>query len=181
MMSTAITITTAQQLFQANLHERCELVRGELRMMSPSGAAHGAVVVNVTLHLGSFVKANDLGRVFGAETGFIIARDPDSVRAPDVAFVRQTRLEGGIPAQFFPGAPDIAVEVLSPSDSASKVHEKAEDWLRAGCQEVWLVDPQRKTVSKCTLSGSSVLHAPQETIISDLLPGFQLPVAELFK
>ncbi|MDH3717309.1 MAG: Uma2 family endonuclease [Planctomycetota bacterium] len=180
-MSTTTDISTAEQLWQANLPQRCELVRGELRMMSPTGGEHGVVTMNMAAPMATFVKQHRLGYVFGAETGFIIARDPDSVRAPDVAFVRNDRVEGKIPQRFFPGAPDIAVEVLSPSESDSDVCEKTEAWLAGGCSEVWLVNPQRKTAFKCTVSGKSVDRKQVETFTSDLLPGFRLEVAELFQ
>ena len=119
--------------------------------------------------------------MFGAETGFIIEKDPDTVRAPDVAFVRSDRVAGELPDQFFPGAPDIAIEVLSPSDSASAVEEKSEGWLNAGCHEVWLVDPRRKTDSQRKMSeGGMVTRAVQE-LSSDLLPGFELIVSAIFE
>jgi Uma2 family endonuclease len=181
MMSTTARTMTADELLCKPPKERCELVRGELRMMSPANSRHGWVVVNVTVPLASFVRERRLGLVLGAETGFVIGRDPDTVRAPDVSFVRAERIEGELPEKFFAGAPDLAVEVLSPSDSASEVHEKAEDWLRAGCCEVWLVDTRRKTASTCTLSGKSVVRQPVDVLTSDLLPGFELPVARLFE
>ena len=180
-MSTATDISTAEQLWQANLSQRCELVRGELRMMSPTGGEHGVVTMNMAAPMATFVKQQRLGYVFGAETGFIIARDPDSVRAPDVAFVRGDRVPGKISQRFFPGPPDIAVEVLSPSDSDSEVREKTEAWLIAGCSEVWLVNPQAKAAFKCTLSGKSVDRKQVEALTSELLPGLSIDVAELFQ
>jgi Uma2 family endonuclease len=180
-MSIATSITTAGQLFAANLPERCELVQGELRMMSPSGNEHAWVIVNITAPLAMFVKKHSLGYVFAAEAGFIIARDPDTVRAPDVAFLANDRIVGPLPKEFFVGAPDLAVEVISPGDTASEVYEKTQAWLAAGCKEVWLVDPQRKTASICTLSGNAVVMEPVERLTSKLLPGFELPVADLFQ
>jgi len=180
-MSIAAQITTVEQLWNANIREPCELVRGELRMMSPGNAEHGWVIMNVSAPLATFVKENELGYVFGAETGFVIARDPDSVRAPDFAFVVNHRITGEIPKKFFPGPPDLAVEILSPGNSASEMQEKTEDWLNSGCREVWLIDPQRKTASISRLSGSSVLVKTVETLASELLPGFELQVSELFQ
>jgi Uma2 family endonuclease len=180
-MSTIARATTADELLENPPKQRCELVRGELRMMSPANSRHGWVVVQVTAPLAAFVAKNKLGYVLGAETGFFIQRDPDTVRAPDVAFVRAERVEGELTEKFFPGPPDLAVEVLSPNDSASEVHEKAEDWLNAGCAEVWLIDPRRKSASKCIRSGNSVVREPVESLTSGLLPGFELPVAELFR
>lgn len=174
------TITTLEQLWEHPPEGRCELVRGELRMMSPSGGEHAWVVASLTGPLVVFVKANRLGYVFGAEGGFIIERDPDTVRAPDVAFVRRERVAGHVPREFFPGSPDLAVEVLSPSDSASAVHEKAEQWLNSGCREVWLIDPRRKSASVCTLAEGALVLMPVQRLTSELLPGFELPVEELF-
>ena len=150
-------------------------------MMSPANSRHGWVVVNVTVPLASFVREHKLGVVLGAETGFLVGHDPDTVRAPDVSFVRADRIQGELPESFFPGAPDLAIEVLSPNDSASEVQEKAEDWLHAGSHEVWLIDPRRKTASKCTLSGTAVIRQPVDLLASDLLPGFELAVVRLFQ
>ena len=172
---------TADEMLRDPPKDRSELVRGELRMMSPANSRHGWVVVNVTAPLANFVKERKLGVVLGAETGFLIERNPDTVRAPDVSFVRAERVQGELPESFFPGAPDLAVEVLSPNDSASEVHEKAEDWLHAGCCEVWLIDPRRKTASKCSLTGDAVVHLPVDALTSDVLPGFELPVSRLFE
>jgi len=178
-MSTT-THRTADELFQNPPNHRWELVRGELRIMSPAGAKHGWVLVNIAGFLHDFVKRNKLGYVFGAETGFCIERDPDTVRAPDVAFVKTERVEGDLPDEFFPGAPDLAVEVLSLDDSASAVQEKSKNWLRCGCHEVWLVDPRRKTASRYTLENGSVFTRSGDELTADVLPGFTLMVAEIF-
>ena len=115
-------------------------------MMSPAGSEHGWIVTNVTVPLAVFVKQRSLGRVFGAETGFRIGHDPDTVRA-DVAFVTAMRVGVELPPGFFPGPPDLAVEVLSPDDRAGEVLAKVQDWLDAGCRAVWVVDPRTRTVT----------------------------------
>lgn len=150
-------------------------------MMSPAGGRHGWVVMNVAGPLATFVREHKLGVVLGAETGFFIERNPDTVRASDVAFVRSKRSPDPIPEEFFEGAPDIAVEVLSPLDSASEVHEKAEQWLASGCAEVWLVDPRRQVASICTRSDAALCLQAVQVLASELLPGFALSVTELFK
>ena len=180
-MAPAISLMTAEQFWENAPDGRCELVRGEVVVMSPSSSEHGWIVMNVSIPIGSFVKEHDLGYVFGAETGFVIHRDPDSVRAPDVAFVRKGRVQGGLSPQFFPGPPDLAVEVLSPRDSASEVQEKTEDWLRAGCHEVWLVDPRRKSATRCTLKDDALVWQSVQELASDLLPGLSLEVKTLFQ
>src|SRR5215210_7353961 len=97
---------------------RYELVRGELRQMIPAGNVHGRIVVRITWRLAQYVEENRLGNVYAAEPGFRLATDPDNVRAPDVAFVSQTRVEAvGAVEGFWPGSPDLSVEVISPGDS----------------------------------------------------------------
>ena len=150
-------------------------------MMSPAGSEHGWVIMNIAAPLATFVRNHELGCVFGAETGFIIQRHPDSVRAPDIAFVRRDRVPDPLPPGFFDGPPDLAVEVASPHDAASAIQEKTNDWLTSGCHEVWLIDPQQKVASQCTWSGDTVLRRVVTRLTSDLLPGFELPVDEIFR
>jgi Uma2 family endonuclease len=179
-MATTQHITTAAQLLDASGLGRCELVRGELVMMSPAGSEHGSVVARLTGRILAFVDEHRLGTVFGAETGFQIQQNPDTVRAPDVAFVRRERVAGEIPKAFFPGAPDLAVEVVSPSDRASEVLAKVQDWLEAGSVAVWVVDPDTRRVF--VYQGVEVAVVKEAGAISggDLLPGFSLSAAEIF-
>ena len=172
---------TAEQLFQASDLGRCELVRGELIPMSPAGSEHGAIALQVGSILLAFVKAHGLGAVFGAETGFQITRDPDTVRAPDVGFIRAEAVGGKLPPGFFPGAPDLAVEVLSPGDGASEVIATVEDWLGAGCHAVWVIDPKTCTVTVYHSSRKAMILTATDTLDGgDLLPGFHMPVARIF-
>ena len=125
-MSVATRIVTAEEL--ARMPDdgcRYELVRGELKQMPPSGGPHGNVANEVSWSLTSHVKAHQLGIVFAAETGFRLSSNPDTVRAPDCAFVSRERIERiGIPEGYWPGAPDLAIEVVSPGDSFTEVEEK---------------------------------------------------------
>jgi Uma2 family endonuclease len=179
MIATA-QITTADQLFEANLHH-CELVEGNLIMMSPAGFDHGRFAGNTFAALRSFVMPRALGIVVTAEAGFRIARDPDTVRAPDVAFVRAERIPPGGVKGFFQGPPDVAVEVVSPSDRASEVMAKAQSWLQAGCPLVWVVDPQSRTISVYrSRSEIAVLSESDALTGGDTLPGFSVPVSEIF-
>ena len=182
-MSLTTRPMTAEELFHLpDDHMRHELVRGEHRTMTPAGFEHGAVIVKLGAPLHQYVAKHRLGLVLGAETGFIVTRNPDTVRAPDVAFVKQARIDaGGIPKAFYPGAPDLAVEVVSPDDSAREVAEKVQDWLAAGCGVVWVVNPAKRTVVEHrpgdvvrTLTDADELKAP------DLLPGFSCRVADIF-
>jgi Uma2 family endonuclease len=180
-MTVAERITTAEQLLHASGLGRCELLRGELVMMSPAGSRHGAIAARMAHLLLNFVEPQALGEVLGAETGFLIASDPDTVRAPDAAFIRADRVTDGLPQGFFPGAPDLAVEVLSPDDRASEVLAKVEDWLSAGCHAVWVVDPKTRTVTVYRSSGDAVVLKTTDTLTGgDLLPGLELPVANIF-
>ncbi len=122
-----------------------------------------------------------MGVVTGAETGFLIGRNPDTVRAPDVALVRAERIPESEPVGFFPGAPDLAVEVLSPSDAAGDVLAKVQDWLDAGCRAVWVLDPQTRTVTTYRTRRQIAVLCGSETLNGgDVLPGFEVPVARLF-
>jgi Uma2 family endonuclease len=162
---------------------RYELIRGVLITMSPAGSEHGVVISRLTSLLEQFVSARNLGLIFGAETGFLLEHNPDTVRAPDVAFVRHERIpESGIPQGYWPGAPDVAVEVVSPSDPLRDVNEKAAFWIQSGTQGVWIVDPRSKTVTVYSAAGATKTFAPDGTLDGgDALPGFSCAVAEIFR
>jgi Uma2 family endonuclease len=180
-MATVERIMTAEELLHATDLGRCELIHGELTMMSPAGSRHGAIAAAIGAILLDFVKSQGLGVVLGAETGFKIAHDPDTVRAPDAAFIRADRIGTELPYGFFPGAPDLAVEVLSPDDRASEVIAKVENWLAAGCRSVWVVDPKTQTVSVYHPDRKAVVLKSTDTLTdADLLPGFATAVAEIF-
>jgi len=173
---------TADDLLAMDEDERYELVRGELRVMEPEpGPAHGIVVTTLIVLLGAHVRERRLGVVF-APTAFQLARDPDTVRGPDVSFVRADRLpRDGMGAGYLELGPDLAVEVLSPSNKPGEMREKMDDYFTAGVRTVWIVDPRRRTVT---------VHAPGEAprVLregdalegGDVVPGFRCAVAELF-
>jgi Uma2 family endonuclease len=147
VMASLAGMTTADQLLHEPGLGRCELLRGELVLKSPSGSLHAIVAATLARILGDHVEKHKLGWVFGAEGGFQIGRDPDTVRAPDAAFVSAGRMPSPVPDGFFPGPPDLAVDVLSPNDRASEVLGKVSDWLEAGCRSFWVVDPRLRSIA----------------------------------
>jgi len=150
-------------------------------MMAPAGFEHGRIVSRINARLQGFVERHNLGVVTGAETGFQIESDPDTVRAPDVGFVRAERLPPTSPTGFFPGAPDLAVEVLSPYDRATDVTARVQDWLAVGCCLVWVVDPSTRTVTVYDAQRTArVLSERDELNGGETLHGFCVRVAELF-
>ena len=182
-MTTATKLMTADELLAMpdDGFHRYELVKGELISMAPAGGEHGAIGSRTCRRIGNFVEANDLGEVFNADTGFISSTDPDTVRCPDVSFVRKERiLADGIPKGFMHGAPDLAVEVISPSDSYSEVAEKAAQLLEAGTQLVVLIDPRTRTVSLHYDGEIDRLSEGDTLTLGDVLPGFECAVGELF-
>jgi len=180
-MGITAQIVTAEQLLHASDIGPCELVRGELVMVPPAAYGHGRIANRIAAALTNFVTPRHLGDVVVSEPGFQIAHDPDTVRVPDVAFVRAERAPSERASGFFQGAPDLAVEVISSSDRASEVSSKVRDWLEAGCRMVWVVDPRNRTVSVYrSRSEVNVLGASHTLSGGDLLPGFSRPVAGMF-
>ena len=182
-MSSTVSPTTAEQLAaMPDDGQRYELVHGELRMMSPAGNEHGRIASAIGWRVGSFVNEHQLGATFAAETGFLIRRDPDTVRAPDFAFVSQRRLdEVGAVSGYWPGAPDIAAEVVSPTDAFSDVEQKALEWLAAGSQVVWVVDPRQRHVTVYRSPNEiTVLESDTRLDAPDLLRDWSVPVGDLF-
>lgn len=160
-----------------------ELVAGEIVREPAPGEVHGWIAGSLLARLGHYVLKNRLGRIYAAETGFVLARDPDTVRAPDAAFVSADRLTA-TPRRgpYFEGAPDLAVEVLSPGNTPSDMAAKVRDFLTAGARAVWVVDPSRETVAVHrpgrppeTLARTEVLDG------GSAVPGFRLPVREIFE
>jgi len=161
---------------------RYELVEGELRRMSPAGDEHGLVGMELAIPLGSHVKKNGLGKLYLAETGFLIKTNPDTVRAPDIAFVRMERIKESPAVRGYRiGAPDLTVEVISPGDTVSEVEEKVAEWLEAGARMVWVVSPKLRTVTVYrSLTDIVTLTMKDKLDGGEVVPGFQIDVAEIF-
>jgi len=178
-------LATAEDLLAAGDVGPCELVRGEITMMSPAGFEHGVVTQRVAAILHAFVSKRGLGVVTAAETGFLLARAPDTVRAPDAAFVEAARVPRGRTVGYFEGAPDLAVEVLSPADlhdatARARAVEKLRGWLEAGCREAWAIDPSSRTITiHRPAAPTAVFHEP-DVISSTVLTGLKISVAEIF-
>jgi Uma2 family endonuclease len=181
-MSVVTRPVTAEDLEKMPNNQRRELVKGELRVMAPSGFDHGAIIDNLHFLLSRHVREQKLGRVLGAETGFKLASNPDTVRGADISFVEASRIPPtGRPKGFWSGAPDLAVEVLSPGDTINEAEEKVDDYLNGGCRMVWVVNPRRRTVTIYRPnSAPAIVGDTQELEGQDVLPGFRCRVSEIF-
>jgi Uma2 family endonuclease len=182
-MAVGATQTTAEQLLRMPKGRwRYELVRGELRVMQPTGIEHGRVAAITAGVLLAHVQRVGGGIVLGAETGYVLASDPDTVRAPDASFISQERYDRiGPTTKYWPGAPDFAVEVLSPEDRPGKVREKLREWLAAGTIAVVVLDPARRTATVHRAQHEPQTYCLGDTLdLSDAVPDFVVAVAELF-
>lgn len=175
-------IITADDLLAMSSKGRYELTEGRLIEMSPPGSEHGLIVFSISLVIGNYVKQKKLGKVFAAETGFRLSRNPDTVRAPDVAFVSSARLPRPLPRGYMDLAPDLVVEVVSPSDDADDMQLKIKEWLDAGAKMVCYVYPSsRQVVIYRSLRDVRVLTDADTLLGDDVLPDFSLPVNEIFE
>lgn len=161
---------------------RYELVEGRLVEVPGAGALHNLIAALMYEFLRDFARERDLGLVFTDGMGFLLYRDPDLLRLPDVSFVSRTRIpEEGIPEGFWPGAPDLAVEVVSPNDRAEDVYDKVRDYLAAGTRLVWVLWPKRQAVTAHTADGAIRELGPDDQVDGgDVLPGFRMPVTAFF-
>ncbi|MGE0680841.1 MAG: Uma2 family endonuclease [Candidatus Binatia bacterium] len=181
--ATEKVLSTAEDLWQLpNDGQKYELAAGELFQMPPSGFLHGTVAGNLARLLGEHVNRHELGAVSVAEAGFKLRQNPDTVRAPDVAFVSKTRiLEQGKPEKFWEGAPDLAVEVVSPNDRFDDVVEKVQEYLAAGARLVWVALPRSKSIMVYHPNGEiKILREGNELQGEDVLPGFVCLIQEIF-
>ena len=157
-----------------------ELVRGVMVVREPPGCRHGDIAVNLTVLLGHFVRTHKLGRVW-SETGFVLFTNPDTVRGPDVSFVRQERVPDPLPLGFARFAPDLAVEVLSPDDRPGEVLQKVADYLRAGTRLVWVIDPDRRQARVHRADGTIAIISEVGALDGEeVLPGFACQLHDVF-
>lgn len=179
----AAGIVTADELLRLPDDSlRRELIEGRVHVIAPAGWEHGRVASTAGRLLSNHVHDSGTGVTSAAETGFILARDPDTVRAPDAAFVTHEHVEAiGRTVKYWPQAPDFAIEVVSPDDSRHEVESKAHDWLRGGAAAVLVLDPRRLTAAVYRAPDQVTLHQVDEEIdLSDAVPGWRVAVADFF-
>ena len=181
VMSPPATLMTAEDLLQTRFPDkRTELVRGVLVVREPAGSRHGLVTMNLGAELAVYAKQTGAGAVYAAETGFKLATNPDTVRAPDIAFVTRDRLPPPDATGYPALAPDLAVEVLSPGDRPGQVLAKVADWLSAGTRLVWTVDPERRVARVYRHDGSETFVTADSALDGeDVLPGFSCSLVSI--
>ena len=174
---------TAQELLQyRNEPYRQELVNGTLHEMQPPGAEHGLVAMRIAMLLAAHVQAHNLGLAFAGEIGFQLASDPDTVRSPDAGFISRKRIPAtGVPAGYWPGPPDLAIEVVSPNDRHGAVEAKALDWLASGARAVLVADPPRRSATVYRARDDIRVLAGSEPLdLADVVPGWSPTLSDLF-
>ena len=176
-------LVTAEQLESIEIPGKwTELVRGRLIVREPPGTYHGKISATVLVLIAAFARPRALGDVFGQDTGFKIESNPDTVRAPDVAFLNKERGARVGRRGYSAVAPNLAVEVLSPDDRPAEVLEKVAAWLAAGVELAWVVDPNRLEVRVYRADGTITVLTSNETLSGEtVLPGFSCAVAEIFE
>jgi Uma2 family endonuclease len=175
-------VTANELLTLETAGKSTELVRGRLIVREAPSTYHGRVQGILTVIVGSYVRAHALGAVFGQGTGFQIAFDPDTVRAPDLAFVDRARVAGIARRGYAALAPDLVAEILSPDDRPGEVLAKVGEWLDAGVRLVWVIDPDRRVATVYRADGSVMTASPDGDIDGEaVLPGFSFRLAELFE
>lgn len=172
---------TGKELATMEDVNRSELVKGELVRMSPAGHPHGFYEVNFGAILFNFVREHKLGRVIGGEVGIYTGRDPDTIRAADVAFISNERMSQVQSQSYLDVAPELVIEILSPSDSWMMVSQKIEEYFTSDVVQIWIADPKRQQVDVYASPTDFERFSAGDTLSGgDVLPGFSVAVAELF-
>ncbi|MBX3069289.1 MAG: Uma2 family endonuclease [Thermomicrobiales bacterium] len=180
---TTTHLITAEEFLEMGIDGRFELIEGVLQEVSPSSARPGVIGARILTSVMMHVDAHGLGFVTNADAGYILNRDPYTVVAPDVGFIRRERLPAGVPERgFFPIPPDLAVEVISPTDARSDMQKKQELYAQAVVRLVWWVDPERRTVTVHKPGAEpQVLHGSATLDGQDVLPGFGIELHRIFQ
>ena len=182
MLASPAPMTAAELLIRQPSDKRSELIAGRMVVREPAGLHHGGVAAQLLIAVGSHVARERLGRVVAAETGFTLRRNPDTVRAADVAFIRADRWPAAQTTGFGAIAPDLVAEVLSPGDRERDVQAKVADWLTAGTLLVWIIDPIGRVVRVYRPDASvTTVVVTDELNGESVLPGFVMRVSELFE
>jgi Uma2 family endonuclease len=178
----AMSLTVEEFLALSLPAGKAELVRGDLRMPPPPGAPHGVAAANLVVALGIHARAHNLGRVFADNFGYELVRLPRTVRVPDASFLRADRFPpDGVGPGVLKLAPDLAVEILSPSETASELEEKLGDYAAAGTPLIWVIDPERRTVMVIAADAPvRWLREGDDLDGSTVIPGFEIPVSAIF-
>lgn len=176
------TLMTAEQLYDLpDRDKKYELVRGELRIGEPPGHVHGVLAVEIASRLTAYVRPRKLG-VVTVESGYVLARGPDTVRGPDVSFIRRDRRPSAERAHLFVEGPaDLGIEIVSPGDRRADIAETVADALAGGVRLVWVIYPKtRHAVVHAPGGIPQIVHADGALLGGDVIPGFSLPLADLF-
>jgi Uma2 family endonuclease len=176
----AITSASQLALIEGN-GNNYELIAGELTVMSPAGGRHGKITQRINKLLANHVDDNALG-VALAETGFLIAKNPDTLRAPDGAFISQIRWDQLAETRgYLELAPDLAIEVISPNDRSSYIESKVQMWLQGGTHAVLVIDPENETVRAYLDQSTIQIFHPKDSVdLSDVVPGWKFKVSDIF-
>lgn len=179
-------VTSAQLVHAEDLHDlpggvRYELIDGVLIELMPPGSEHGMIAANLVGRLWSFLQSHPGLGILLTEVGFVLRRDPDTVRAPDAAFIRADRVSGRLPKTFWEGAPDLAVEVVSPGDRPGEIQAKIREWIGAGARLVWVLYPDSPSIHIIRSLTDRWTLGPEDALDGgDVLPGFSCQVSDLF-
>jgi Uma2 family endonuclease len=178
----AAPLMTSEELERLDLPDKStELVRGRLIVREPPGTEHGRIQANLAYFISHHVRRNQLGAVFGQDTGFKIESNPDTVRAPDVAFLERTRASLVRPRGYAALAPDLVVEILSPEDRPGEVLTKVGAWLDAGVKLVWVIDPERRVARVYRENGDAAIVPAGDSLDGeDVIPGFSCALSQVF-
>jgi Uma2 family endonuclease len=180
-MLTLKKLLTAEEFAQLPGHEDAELIDGEVTEVMPPNPIHGGIAAEITMHLKLWARQNQAGMV-GVEGGFIVRRNPDRVRGPDVWFIQADRVPEPKPEGFWAIAPNLVVEIISSSDTVEVLKEKLEDYFAAGTQLIWLIYPRFKQVEAHTPDGIMRIFRVDDLLeAKELIPGFQCVINELLE
>jgi Uma2 family endonuclease len=175
-------LISGEELFHRPDLNPCELVNGRIVLLSPTGYLHGEIELDLGSELRSWARSTGLGRALVGEVGIYTQRDPDTVRAGDVIYISNERFARKGTSGYLDVAPELVVEVLSPDDRKGDVLTKVNEYLSAGVDRVWVVDSRLQTIlSYRSTAGVQQFRKGDVLADDELLPGFRLPLAELFK